>query len=153
MTNLYLNTPLNTFLFSLPTGIIIGVLFDIFRFIRKIGFNSYKHTLFQDILFSILASVIIFLFTFCINGGVYRSYMFIGVALSFYIYYNTLGYIFIHITDTLISIIRRFISFLYNNIIIRLYISLDKFYKKGKINIEKNFKRRYEKKIFIIMKG
>ena len=153
MNDLYLNTPLNIFLLSLPIGVIIGLVFDMFRFVRKLGFRSFCHTLFQDILFSLLTSIIIFLFAFCTNGGVYRSYMFIGIGLSFFIYYNTLGYIFIRFADKIIATIRKFITYLYNNIVIRLYITLDKFYKKGKINIEIYLKRKYEKRIFIIMKG
>jgi len=153
MINLYSNEPLNVFLMSIPIGIIIGVLFDLFRLIRIIGFNNYAHTLVQDILFLILVSIIIFIFAYCVNGGVFRVYMFIGIGLSYFIYYNTLGRLFISVSDKLIRSIKKFFWFLYNNIVIRLYISLDKFYKKGKILIEKKIKQKYEKRIFAVMKG
>lgn len=153
MINLYSNEPLTVFILSIPVGFFIGILFDLFRLIRIAGVNNYTQTLVQDILFSVAVALIIFTFSFCVNGGVYRIYMFIGISLSFFIYYNTIGRLLMRISDTLIRLIKKFFWILYNNIVISLYITLDKFYKKGKIIIEQKNKQRYEKRIFIVMKG
>ena len=153
MVNLYLSSPIKIFLLSLPVGFIIGFLFDCFRFLRIAGFNTRTHTFLQDVSFSIISSIIIFIFSYCTNQGVYRLYIFIGAILSFVIYYNTLSRVFSKISSLLISAIHKFLWFLYKNILIRTYISLDKFYKKGKIIIEIKNKRKYEKKIFAVLKG
>ena len=69
---------LQLFIIFIINGIIIGIIFDIFRVIRK----AFKHKDFviyaQDILFWILAGFILMYSTFIFNDGEFRFFMFVG---------------------------------------------------------------------------
>ena len=151
MLDLYLNEPLYVFLVSLIAGVGLGIIYDVFRFVRKIGFDSSRLIFTEDVLFAIVVSCFVFVFTYCINEGVYRSYMFVGIILSFFIYYHTIGRLTTMLTNKIISVLRSICTFLYNNIVIRLYITIDKFYKKVKIIVELKKKARYERQLFDIL--
>lgn len=74
------------FLTSIAAGLIIGLMFDIYRIIR--GFDSPKKglTIISDLLFWILASVLIFTFFLYASDGYLRYNTFIGVILGTLIY-------------------------------------------------------------------
>ena len=64
------------------TGIVIGVLFDVFRILRRSFKTADWLTTLQDILFWILAGFITLFSIFKFNNGEIRSYIFIGIALG-----------------------------------------------------------------------
>jgi len=63
---------LNLFLIFFVSGIIIGVLFDIFRIIRKSFKVSDFHTYIEDILFGILTGVFLIFVIFIYNNRQYQ---------------------------------------------------------------------------------
>lgn len=79
------------FLFSLLWGVLIFVLYDINRFLRYIFKNHKYIIILLDILFMILCSVVVFLFSLSYNFGKPRIYMLIGMALSALALRFTLG--------------------------------------------------------------
>lgn len=82
------------FFYSLGTGGILSLIYDSFRIIRD-SFKSNKLTTFLcDLIFSVIASIITFLYLLLMNNGRIRLYIFIGEALGFLIWYFTLGQIF-----------------------------------------------------------
>ena len=64
------------------TGIVIGILFDIFRILRKSFKTADWITCLQDILFWILSGGIMLFSIFTFNNGEIRSYVFIGILLG-----------------------------------------------------------------------
>ena len=66
---------------SIVTGMILGLLFDIFRGMRWKGMKDIWVYL-QDIVFWIVTGVIIICSTFLINMGELRGYMLIGYLLG-----------------------------------------------------------------------
>lgn len=68
------------FIFIL-TGVIIGVLFDIFRVFRRSFKTSDFVTYIQDILFWILSGIIVLYTIFKFNNGDIRSYIIIGMLI------------------------------------------------------------------------
>ena len=94
------------------TGIVIGVLFDVFRILRRSFKTADWLTTLQDILFWILAGFITLFSIFKFNNGEIRSYIFIGIALGVLIYMLTLSK---YIVKKYSVIIIKFIKKIFQN--------------------------------------
>ena len=69
------------FLWSILTGAILGLLFDLFRGLRFKGIKDIWVYI-QDIIFWLVAALIIIVSAFVINEGELRGYMLIGYLLG-----------------------------------------------------------------------
>lgn len=92
------------------TGIVIGLLFDFFRILRKSIKTPNFVTYIEDILFWILTGLIILYNIWYFNDGEIRIYMFLGIILGVLIYMSTLSkpiiYIFSAILGFIINILK-----------------------------------------------
>lgn len=90
----------------LLTGVLIGLLFDIFRIFRK----SFKHsdlaTILQDIIFFAITSSLIIYTVFKFNNGEMRSYVFIGIISGLTIHIVLFSKIFIKISVKIIDYLK-----------------------------------------------
>ena len=93
------------------TGIIIGILFDIFRILRKSFKTADFVTYLQDILFWILTGAIILFSIFQFNHGEIRSYVFIGIILGVFLYMITISKFIIKSSVFIIKWIKKIISY------------------------------------------
>lgn len=109
MTN---NQALLFLIFSL-NGVIIGLIFDFFRILRKSFKTSDLITYIQDILFWILTGISVIIFMYFFSDGTIRLYMFLGLLLGVFIYILTISQFIIKIFVFLIKIFKNFL----NNII------------------------------------
>lgn len=95
--------------FSL-TGVIIGVLFDFFRILRRTIKTANIITYIEDILFWILTGILILYNIWYFNNGEIRIYMFLGIIMGILIYISTLSSILIKtfskILDTIIKVLK-----------------------------------------------
>ena len=82
--------------FSL-TGIGLGVLFDFFRALRKTFKTPDLVTYLEDIIYWILAGIIVLYNVWFFNDGEIRIYMILGILIGAVIYTLTLSTIFIKI--------------------------------------------------------
>ena len=73
------------------TGIVIGILFDIFRIWRRSFKTADWLTGLQDILFWLLTGIIVLFSIFQFNQGEIRSYVFIGMAIGIILYMLTIS--------------------------------------------------------------
>ncbi len=131
--------------FSL-TGIGLGVLFDFFRALRKTFKTPDLVTYLEDIIYWILAGIIVLYNIWFFNDGEIRIYMILGILIGAVIYTLTLSTIFIKVNYFIMSkikIILTFISKIFkipikfiNNILNKLK-KLIKF-KEKKGNLESN---------------
>lgn len=64
-------------------GIIISIIFDFFRAVRKNFKTSDITTLVEDVIFLIITSFLIIFSIIKINGGEVRFYLFLGIFLEF----------------------------------------------------------------------
>ena len=88
-------------------GIIIGLLFDVYRAL-KANFKIIKHcSLFFDALFWSLTTIIIFITINAIEFFELRYYHFVALFIGFILYYNT-------ISKFILTIINKIIYFLTN---------------------------------------
>lgn len=108
-------------IFSL-VGIIIGLLFDIFRISRKTIKTNDIITYLEDILFWIITGIIIIWAMYNFSDGELRFFMIIGIVLGTVAYMVTLSTFFIKISVFVINLI--------NKIIICPFIVIYKFTKK-----------------------
>lgn len=90
--------------FSL-TGVIIGLLFDFFRILRRSFKTSNIITYFEDVLFWILTGVLILYSIWYFNNGEIRIYMFLGIIMGVLIYMLTLSNIIISLLSKILILI------------------------------------------------
>ncbi len=99
------------------TGIVIGVLFDIFRILRRSFKTADWLTTLQDILFWILAGFVILFSIFKFNNGEIRSYIFVGITLGVLIYILIFSKYIVQCSVILIKFIKKLISYPLNLIL------------------------------------
>lgn len=87
------------------TGISIGILFDIFRIIRRSFKTSNIITYIHDFLFWILTGAILLFSIFNFNNGELRGYIFIGIILGIILYISIFSK---HFTKIFVKIIVTF---------------------------------------------
>lgn len=119
----------NLFLIFTLNGIIIGMLFDIFRILRKSFKTSDVTTCIQDVLFWILTGIILLYSIFAFSGGEVRFYMFLGVFIGCLIYMIIFSKYFININVKIIKVLKTIISKLISIVIFPIKIII-KFLKK-----------------------
>lgn len=95
------------FLMFVLDGIVIGIIFDFFRILRKSFLTGNIVTAIEDIIFWILTGGIILYTVFVFNNGIIRGYMFLGVFCGILIYLMTFSKFFIKINVTIISFIKK----------------------------------------------
>ncbi len=79
------------FLFSLILGLMLGIIYDVFRIVRMI-INSKNIAVFiQDVLYFIISGIITFIFVLGVNSGDSRFYILAGEGIGWIIYHITLG--------------------------------------------------------------
>lgn len=144
----------NLFLIFTINGIAIGILFDIFRILRKSFKTSDIVTYMQDLLFWILTGFILLYSIFTFSNGEVRFYMFLGVFLGCLIYMILFSKYFININVKIIKIIKKIVSIIFIPInltikfikkliikpinFITINISKFKIKSQNKLKIEKN---------------
>ena len=99
------------FLCSVLVGMIMGVVFDFFRALRRNGKTKNIIVYIQDIIFWFIVAVIIITSSFILNNGELRGYMLIGYTLGALMYMlifsNYIKNIFIFILDFFEKIIKK----------------------------------------------
>lgn len=145
------------FLIFIIDGILIGLLFDFFRILRKSFHTSNVMTYVEDVMFWILTGIIIMYTLYVICGGEIRIYMFIGIFIGVCMYILTISKYIIKVSVKIIMSLKKvtififgpFISlgkFIYNNMKKIVFIVKKKRKKILDNNIlQKNIKRIKEK--------
>lgn len=110
--------------FSL-TGVAIGILFDIFRILRRSIKTLDIITYIEDILFWILTGLLVLYNIWYFNNGEIRIFMFLGIIMGILVYMSTLSSaiikIFSKILQTIIKVLE--LPFKTINIIFRKIIT------------------------------
>ena len=145
-----------SFLIFILNGILIGILFDIFRILRKSFKTPDFVTYIEDIFFWILNGMILLYSIFKFNNGELRLYIFIGILIGILIYMLLFSKIFINVSTYIIKVIKKTfhilifipISFMIKVIrkvifkpIVLLCINVGKLTKKVPFNKKTSFKK------------
>ena len=97
------------FFIFIINGIIIGMLFDFFRILRKSFKTSDFITYIEDSLFWVLTGVVILYSIFIFNNGEIRFFMFLGIILGLIIYMFLFSSYIVKINVIIIRIIKKII--------------------------------------------
>lgn len=89
------STQISLVIFSLLAGIFTGILFDIYRMIR--GFKNLNKyiTFVEDLLFWILASILVFLFLLYTNYAYVSIYIYLLIAIGVCLYIKFISKLFL----------------------------------------------------------
>lgn len=91
-------------------GILIGILFDIFRILRKSFKTIDIVTYIQDVVFWILTGILTLFFIFTYNNGEIRLYVFLGIILGILLYMLTISKYIIKFSVIIITFIKNIIG-------------------------------------------
>ena len=116
---------LTNFLYFIVTGVVLSIIFDIFRILRKTIKTSDIVTNIEDILFGIITGIIILTSIFLFNNGELRLYIFLGIIMGITLYMIFISKYFIKINVTIINFIKKIIILL-----TKPFIILFKFVKR-----------------------
>lgn len=97
------------FLYFIVTGIILSIIFDIFRILRKTIKTSDTITNIEDVLFGVITGIIILTSIFLFNNGELRFYIFLGIIIGITFYIIFISKYFIRINVALINFIKKII--------------------------------------------
>lgn len=142
------------FLIFTINGVLIGIIFDIFRISRKTIKTSDFVTYIEDFLFWIITSIILLYSIFTYNNGELRFFMFLAVILGFSLYLFTISSYLIKINVKIINLVKKvflkIFEIIYNpfikvfkifkKIIIKPILFIIVNLRKGMKNIRKNLK-------------
>lgn len=96
------------FSYSIYGGIIIGILYDIYRVVRGKKKNERLFTSFWDVLFLFSVFVVVLWAIFSSSYGDIRAYVFIGFVVGFYLYEKLLSRIIVGVFHFLLRSITGF---------------------------------------------
>lgn len=128
---LQLYVQINILIYSLLAGLLIGILFDLYRILR--GHGIYKIIIWvEDILFWILSAIIVFSFLLFMNYAFLGPYVYLFIVISITIYFKYISAYFIYIEKNIITIILTMVRIIIKNIVYPIKMFLLKFQKKNK---------------------
>lgn len=87
------NAQIYSFLGTIVTGLVLGILFDFYRVFRMITRPKKFLTCLGDLVFGLLATVAVFFVLLYSNWGEFRLYVFIGMIMGLFLYYNLLSWL------------------------------------------------------------
>lgn len=119
------------------TGILIGIIFDIFRVIRKTFKTPDFITYIEDLIFWMITGVLLLFTIFKFNNGEIRSYIFVGLGVGIIIYLLAISKLFIKVNVIIISFFKKIISFIFKYIVKLFKITICKSIHFFVINIRR----------------
>ncbi|MGN0551499.1 MAG: spore cortex biosynthesis protein YabQ [Acutalibacteraceae bacterium] len=82
---------IQVFLFAVIFGLLLGVLYDLFRFLRILGLNGKIHILILDVLFLSLCACASFIFAVAFNEGEIRGFTLLAHLCGILLYRFSVG--------------------------------------------------------------
>ncbi|MBU5486268.1 spore cortex biosynthesis protein YabQ [Clostridium sp. MSJ-11] len=116
--------------FSLASGIITGILFDIYRIIRGFENPNKVITYIQDILFWIMSSILVFIFLLYFNYAYVGFYVYLFIIVGIFFYLKLASNIFIKVLYNSINIIGKLLRVLKNTILFPIELLIYKIKNK-----------------------
>ncbi|MBU3190863.1 spore cortex biosynthesis protein YabQ [Clostridium bowmanii] len=121
-------------IFSLLSGIITGIFFDIYRLIRGFENPNKFLTIIQDLLFWTLTSIVVFIFLMYTNEGYINFYVYVCLIIGAYLYLKLLSRAFIKLQYRALKLNGKVFRIAWNHILYPLNLLF------CKLGIKKNSK-------------
>lgn len=99
------------FLLFFIIGIIIGLIFDFFKVLRKSFKTSDIVTFVQDVIFLLISGTLIIFSIIKLNGGEVRFYLFLGIFFGILIYSLTISNLYVIILYEIVKICKKVFAF------------------------------------------
>lgn len=122
----------NLLISSLIGGIITGILFDIYRAIRGNETQNRIIVFFEDILFWVLMSIIVFTFLFYRNGAIINTYSYTFIIIGIYMYFKFFSKRLLNYEIMLLDTISRNLRIILNVILYPFRIIINHFFSNDK---------------------
>lgn len=100
---------LTNFICFICTGIVLSIIFDIFRILRKTFKTSDIVTNIEDVIFGVITGIIILFSIFIFNNGELRFYIFIGISIGIVVYMISISKYFIKINVQIITFMKKIV--------------------------------------------
>ncbi len=100
------------FIIFIINGLLIGILFDIFRVLRKCIKTSDKITNIEDILFGIISGLLVLFSIIKFNSGEIRVFLFIGILIGLIMYLLLFSNVFIKVSIGIVIIVKKIIYYM-----------------------------------------
>lgn len=140
----FFNSQIGIFLIYLIAGVLICLLYDIFRALRKTVKTPDLVTYMEDTIFWILVAIFLIYLIFVLNSGEIRFFMFIAICLGGIVYYFTLSKYFVNISVHILTFVKIIVKKLLSILLIPLKLFL-RINKKVKCIVCINFKKIWSK--------
>ena len=96
-----------SFIYFIIVGVVLSIIFDIFRILRRTIKTSDIITNIQDVLFCIITGITILFSIFYFNNGELRLYVFLGMIIGITFYMLFISKYFIKLNVTIINFIKK----------------------------------------------
>lgn len=137
------------FLSAVGFGFFLGAVYDGFRILRLLFQKTDRAYRVSDLLFSVTAGFLVFLFALTTLNGQIRGYVLLGILFGFLLYAYTFGSFFAGRLERAARAIRRFFSAVYR----KISAPLLRFLKKCRGKIAKNVQKAQKKSKFSVKKS
>lgn len=104
------DSQLYTFIITIATGILLGALFDCYRVLRGTFRPKAIMTWVTDLLYWLIATMIVFLALVVSNWGELRFYVFLGIVSGVILYYRLLSLYAIRLLLAIIRLIKGIVT-------------------------------------------
>lgn len=104
-----INNQFHLFLIFILNGLIIGLIFDFFRILRKTIKTSDIITHIEDFLFWMLTGLLILYSIFTFNNGEIRLFMFLAIIVGMLVYFTLISRFVIKVNVTIINFFKKII--------------------------------------------
>ena len=121
-----MQTQAYAFLIFVLNGILIGILFDIFRIFRKSFKTLDIVTYIEDCMFWIISGLLLLYSIFKFNNGEIRLYILIGVILGVSLYMLIFSKMFINTSVCIIKIIKRIFNKIFLKPLKKIFVFLQR---------------------------
>jgi spore cortex biosynthesis protein YabQ len=91
------NSQVVSFLITIVTGAVLGVLFDCYRVLRSTFRTNGRMTSLTDLLYWLVATIVVFLALVASNWGELRFYVFLGILSGVWLYYRLASFVVIRL--------------------------------------------------------
>lgn len=111
------------FLSYVLCGVLCGMVFDIFRALRRTVRMNVAQVFITDVFFWVIITGLCVFCVFGINGGLLRSFVICGFILGCFLYFLTLGKLFLNLFSKIMTIIVNFIKIFFKILLTPLTFS------------------------------
>lgn len=95
------------FVLCFIAGVVVALLFDMFRVSRRVVRTSTVATYIEDLLFWIISALFLFALSLKFNDGEIRWYMFLGLGFGAVVYFGTLSKIVVECIVIMINFLKK----------------------------------------------